>query len=101
VERLTNDGYFSVDVYLPDGGVALEVDGPSHFINTFSGQGVSSGNAPHARTVRTELRNLLLARRHRAVVTVPWFELAELQEAGATGARRMILSMIRRRNTWR
>jgi hypothetical protein len=31
VERLTNDGYFSVDVYLPDDDVVLEFDGPTHF----------------------------------------------------------------------
>jgi len=30
VEVLTHDDYFSLDVYLPDFDVALEVDGPSH-----------------------------------------------------------------------
>ena len=27
VERLTNDGYFSTDLYMPDGDIALEFDG--------------------------------------------------------------------------
>jgi hypothetical protein len=27
VECLTNDGYFSVDVHLPDANVAVEIDG--------------------------------------------------------------------------
>ena len=34
------------------------------------------------RTLRTEVRDMFLARRHRAVVTVPWFELAKLGAAG-------------------
>jgi hypothetical protein len=37
VEKLTDNGYFRIDIYLesPRGPVALEVDGPSHFtVNT-------------------------------------------------------------------
>jgi len=77
VEHLTDDGYFSVDVYLPDGDVALEIDGPSHFINITDGGGNASRSS--TRAVRTELRDMFLARRHQAVVCVPWFEWAELR----------------------
>ena len=31
VERLTDDGYFSMDIYLPDHDVAVEYDGPFHY----------------------------------------------------------------------
>jgi hypothetical protein len=34
------------------------------------------------RTLRTELRDMFLARRHHAVVSVPWFEWAELNLKG-------------------
>jgi hypothetical protein len=76
VERLTNDGYFSVDVYMPDGDVLLEIDGPTHFIR----EGVAPGDASRTwrRTVRTELRDMFLERRHQKVLCVPWFEWAEL-----------------------
>ena len=155
MEVLTDDEYFSLDVYLPGFDVALEVDGPSHFAaapspvgreassssssssspsspsspssssspspssysssssssSSTSSSGVVPGGAieggasgsgaagdvsgsrgeagggeggapgasdPVARTTRTmstELRDLFLAKRHRAVVSVPWFEL--------------------------
>ena len=29
---MTDGGYFSADVYLPDGEVAVEYDGPQHFV---------------------------------------------------------------------
>jgi len=87
VERLTDDGYFSVDVYLPDGDVALEVDGPHHFVNiSVGGEGVAPDDASQlakrktsTRTANTELRDMFLARRHHAVVSVPWFEWDELR----------------------
>jgi len=66
MERLTGDGYFSVDVYLPDGDVALEVDGPYHFIN-IAVRGAGGAPVGESRTstrnVRTELRDLFLIRR--------------------------------------
>jgi len=82
VEHLTDDGYFSVDVYLPEADVALEFDGPHHFINIpVGGEGAAPGDASRTptRTVRTELRDMFLARRHHAVHSVPWFEWAELK----------------------
>ena len=86
VERLTDDGYFSVDVYLPDDDVALEFDGPSHFIKICDGgEGAAPdglGDASRAltrNTMITELRDMFLARRHRAVLPVPYFEFAKLQ----------------------
>jgi len=78
VERLTNDGYFSVDLYLPEHGVAIEIDGPTHFLNiTVGGERGAPGDASRTsstRTPRTELRDKFLERRHRAVITVPYFE---------------------------
>ena len=100
MEHLTRDAYFSVDLYLPDHDVAIEVDGPSHYIHvstSYRGNGGMEGEAAEEahktmttstgqlmrRTPRTEVRDMFLARRHRAVVTVPWFELAELEHAGS------------------
>jgi hypothetical protein len=37
VESLSDGGYFSVDVVLPDHDVAIEFDGPFHFIDTSDG----------------------------------------------------------------
>jgi hypothetical protein len=82
VERLTNDGYFSVDVYMPGADVALEIDGPSHFTNiSVDGDRYAPGDAPRnwRRTPRTELRDMFLARRHHLVVCVPYFEYDKLK----------------------
>ena len=97
VERLTDDGYFSVDVYLPDFDVALEFDGPSHFIDiSDGGKGAALGGASRAtRTVSTELRDMFLARRHRAVLSVPWFEYAELNDKGAAEKAAYIAAKLR------
>ena len=71
VERLTDDGYFSVDVYLPNDDVALEFDGPLHFIKICDGgEGAAPGGVGDAslastrKTMSTELRDMFLARRH-------------------------------------
>ena len=77
VERLSDDDNFSVDIYLPDDDVALEFDGPTHFINTSdSGEGAAPGDAPSrtTRTPKTELRDMFLWRRYRTVLSVPHFE---------------------------
>jgi hypothetical protein len=86
VERLTDDGYLSVDVYLPDDDVALEFDGPSHFIKICDGdEGAAPGGVGDAsrastrNTMSTELRDMFLARRHRVVLPVPYFEFAKLK----------------------
>jgi len=87
VERLTDDGYFSVDVYLPGGDIALELDGPTHFI-AHAGEGGAPGDTPRTtRTPRTEIRDMFLARRHRVVLCVPWFEYAELAELNSSTQR--------------
>ena len=100
VERRSKDGYFSVDVYLPDDDVALEFDGPTHFINDSSivGDGVAPGVVTRTstntnRTVRTELRDMFLARRHHAVVSVPWFEWNEL--SGSVEKTKYVVEMLR------
>jgi len=69
MERVTNDGCFSMDIYLPEYDVAVEYDGPMHYYNASS-----SGGNSRIRTTRTELRDLLLATQCTKVVTVPWFE---------------------------
>jgi hypothetical protein len=95
VERLTDDGYFSVDVYVPDNDVALEFDGPTHFIAS-AGVGGALDDAPHTtRTMRTELRDMFLARRHRVVLSVPWFEYAELNGKGAAEKSEYVATKLR------
>jgi hypothetical protein len=81
VEHVTDDGYFSIDIYLPDHDVAVEYDGPSHYYYNDSnsssrGGGGDDDNSPASsrRTAKTELRNLFLTERCAKVVTVPWFE---------------------------
>ena len=68
LERVTEDGYFSMDIYLPDHDVALEFDGPAHYYKDASGQRTTT------RTATTELRDMLLSKKCAKVVTVPYFE---------------------------
>jgi len=82
VECLSDDDYFSVDVYLPDDDVALEFDGRTHFFNTSDGgKGDASGDESRTstKTPKTDLRDMFLWRRYRTVVCVPWFEWHELR----------------------
>ena len=65
VEHVTQDGYFSIDIYLLDHDVAVEFDGPSHFYYNDSnssprGGGGGDDNSPATArmTAKTELRNL-------------------------------------------
>ena len=63
LEAQTADGLFSIDIAVRAESVALEVDGPSHFVcNT------------RAPTGRTLARNRLLAARGWRVVALPFFE---------------------------
>jgi hypothetical protein len=74
VEHVTDDGYFSIDIYLPDHDIAVEFDGPSHYYSN----GESSpedGDGTTTRTAKTELRDLFLGQRCAKVLTVPWFEV--------------------------
>ena len=85
MDRVTDDGYFSMDIYLPDFDVAVEYDGPSHYYHENSSS--NSGGASTTRTAKTELRDLFLAKRCAKVVTVPWFEFAKVQ--GSPEKRKM------------
>ena len=71
--------------YLPDGDVALEFDGPYHFIITDGGEGGDPSDVcgTSTRTLSTKLRDNFLARRLRKILSVPWFEWAKLHEQGA------------------
>jgi hypothetical protein len=64
VERVTDDGYFSMDIYLPEHDVAVEYDGPSHYKHEYSSSSLNAGGgASMTRTTKTELRDCLLAER--------------------------------------
>jgi len=79
MESLSDGGCFSVDVFLPDHDIAIEFDGPTHFLNTSDGgKGGAPGDASRTttKTPKTELRDKFLRRRYRTVVSVPWFEWA-------------------------
>lgn len=82
VERVTDGGYFSVDVYLPDGEVAVEYDGPQHFVGPGRDQlrSFRSGETC-TKTAATELRDLFLAKTCAGgVISIPWFEWFENAE---------------------
>ena len=98
MERLTDDGYFSVDVYLPDDDGALEFEGPGHFMITDGGEGAGGpGDAPgtSTRTLRTELRDMVLAKRRFVVLSVPWFEYAEVNDKGAAEKKAKVAEKLR------
>jgi hypothetical protein len=70
VEHLTEGGYFSIDIALPNQRIALEFDGPSHF---------TKGGA-NTKSAKTELRDLLPQKRGWRVMSVPYFEWIELSK---------------------
>ena len=79
VERVTDDGYFSMDIYLPEHHVCVEYDGRYHYYKIDDKHSSSpSRDASMTRTAKTELRDLFLAKQCAKVVTVPWFEWARL-----------------------
>jgi len=98
VECLSDCGKFSVDIVLPDHDVAVEFDGPEHFI-TFSdgGEGAAPDDASRTstKTPSTELRDMFLSRRYRKVITVPWFEWSELNGKGAAEKRKYVAAKLR------
>lgn len=75
MECLTDDEYFSLDLYVPEHDCVVEVDGPTHFVDEISADG-EEGRVTRPTTA-TELRDMFLRKRHRVVVTLPWFELDE------------------------
>lgn len=81
LERVTDDGYFSIDIYLPEYDVAVEVDGPSHYYNEDDassspddGDVAICRTKTRTRTTKTELRDFFLAKQCAKVLTVPFFE---------------------------
>lgn len=63
MEALTADGLFSIDIAMRTERVALEVDGPSHFL-----RGTLAPTGP------TLARDRLLAARGWRVISLPYFE---------------------------
>jgi hypothetical protein len=84
VERVTGDGYFSMDIYLPEYDVAVEFDGPSHYYHS-SASSSSRDASKMLRTAKSELRDYLLAKQCAKVVIVPWFEW---RDTGSTVEKR-------------
>ena len=80
-ERVTDDGYFSMDIYLPEYDVAVEFDGPSHYYHNSTNSSSSSRDASRTKTAKTELRDFFLAKQCAKVVTVPWFEFARVKHS--------------------
>jgi hypothetical protein len=81
MECLTDDEYFSLDLYVPEHDCAIEVDGPTHFVDEIVALPGEGGDDVVGRVTRrttaTELRDMFLRKRHGRVVTMPWFELDE------------------------
>lgn len=110
-ERLTEDGYFSMDIYLQDYDVAIEFDGPLHYYSNymdehgpsyFYSNGASSrsgrtrlSSAPLIQRTKTELRNLLLAQRCAKVVTVPFTDFRREREAGPTRVNAYVKGLLK------
>ena len=80
LERVTDDGYFSMDIYLPDHDVAVEFDGSTYYFEDASGHRTSS------KTAVTELRDMFLRRKCAQLVTVPYFEWERLTTPEARAA---------------
>jgi G:T-mismatch repair DNA endonuclease (very short patch repair protein) len=77
-ERVTDDGYFSMDIYLPEYDVAVEFDGPTHYYHNSTDSSSTSRDASMTKTAKTELRDIFLAKQCAKVVTVPGFEWRRL-----------------------
>ena len=58
IEVLTDDELFSLDVYLPEHDVVLEVDGPSHYVGGGPGD---HGPGERRRSPSTELRRVRIS----------------------------------------
>ena len=75
-EQLISGELFRTDIFLPDANLALEVDGPTHFL----------ANRPGESNGATRLRDRLLRQRGHGVVAVPHFEWECLEGPGAKEA---------------
>jgi len=87
VERRTDDGYFSMDIYLPDHDVVVEFDGPTHYYHASESSSTLRDASTTTRTAKTQLRDFFLARQGTNVVTVPYFEFAKVE--GSPEKRRL------------
>jgi hypothetical protein len=70
--RTFNSGFDTGNLHRP-----IEVYGPTHFIDiSDGGEGAAPGDASRTRTrtPSTELRDMFLERRHRSVLSLPYFE---------------------------
>jgi hypothetical protein len=71
VERVTGDGYYSMDIYLPESDVAVEFDGPSHYYRSNTSSS-SQDASTMLKMATTPLRDILLAKQCAEVVTAPY-----------------------------
>ena len=76
MEHLSSDNYFSFDIYLPDHDVAVEFDGPFHFLH--ASDRARDKNTVLTKNGSTKLRDLFLAKRCSRLLTVPYFEWQNL-----------------------
>jgi hypothetical protein len=77
VERVTENGSFSMDIYLPDHDVAVEFDGPSHYYTNYLDDfrwHDHTPTTPPQKTARTDLRDMILGKQCAKVLTVPFYE---------------------------
>jgi hypothetical protein len=81
LERVTDDGYFSMDIYLPEYDVAVEFDGPSHYYHNITDSSSTSRDASMMRTAKTELRDIFLAKLCAKVVTVHYYEFDRVRHS--------------------
>ena len=63
----------------------MEFDGPTHYYNNIDDENLPSSllrrDISRWRNAKTELRDLLLAKRCAKVVAVPWFEFEEVESS--------------------
>ena len=75
-EQLISGELFRTDIFLPEASLAVEVDGPTHFL----------ANRPTEPNGATRLRDRLLRQRGHEVMAVPHFEWAALDGPAAKQA---------------
>ena len=80
-EFLTECGNFRIDAALPASRIAIDVDGPSHFVRGAEGRPRPNGN--------TLLRRRLLEASGWRVVSVPYFEWDKARASGGVGFHRL------------
>jgi G:T-mismatch repair DNA endonuclease (very short patch repair protein) len=82
VARVTDDGYFSTDIYLPEHDVAVEFGCYWHYYHDSTDSSSSSSrDASMTKTAKTELRDFFLAKQCAKVVTVPYYEFDRVRHS--------------------